>query len=96
MTQTQAQAASSSVPSTPAMDPSPAWRNPYVWLVVGGPLAVVLASVVTVWLAVSIPDPPITTSASNPGAAVKSDPMLPALQGRNHAASSAGAGPTGR
>jgi len=33
------------------------YKEPYVWLVVGGPLAVVLASVVTITLAIRNPDP---------------------------------------
>jgi hypothetical protein len=38
--------------------PSRRWfQEPYVWMVVGGPLLVVLASVVTVVLAVRHPDP---------------------------------------
>lgn len=33
------------------------YKEPYVWLVVGGPLVVVLASVVTITLAIRNPDP---------------------------------------
>ncbi len=35
-----------------------AWfREPYVWLIIGGPLVVILASIVTIYLAVKNPDP---------------------------------------
>lgn len=60
--------------------PSPWWRHPMMWLVVGGPLAVVLASAVTLALAIRHPDPVQHTQATATAA------ELPALQGRNHAA----------
>lgn len=51
-----------------------------MWIVVGGPLVVVVAGFVTLGIAISHPDPVLTTKP----AASKSD--LPAMQGRNHAA----------
>ncbi len=59
---------------------SPWWRYPMVWLVLGGPLAVVLASFVTLYLAITRPDPVLATS-SEPAQALQ-----PAVQARNHAA----------
>ena len=59
---------------------SPWWRHRMVWLVVGGPLAVVLASFVTLYLAITRPDPVLATP-SEPGQALQ-----PAVQARNHAA----------
>ncbi len=59
------------------------WRLPIVWMVIGGPLAVVVASFATLFLAVSHPDPVLPTAAS----ASKAD--MPAVQGRNHAATPA-------
>lgn len=60
--------------------PSPWWRLPIVWMVIGGPLVVVVASFATLALALLNPDPvisaPPTASASE----------QPAVQGRNHAA----------
>lgn len=35
----------------------PWWKYGHVWLVIAGPAIVVLASLVTLWLAVSRPDP---------------------------------------
>lgn len=76
--------------------PSPAnlpwWRERMLWLVLGGPLVVILASFVTLALALSHPDPVLSTSPSvRAEAASKTDPAidpsrLPAQQARNHAA----------
>ena len=55
---------------------SSAWREPMVWLVVSGPVAVILASIVTVTLAIRYPDPPLVTVAD----------AAPAQAARNHAA----------
>ncbi|HEY0953690.1 MAG TPA: hypothetical protein VGE36_02960 [Roseateles sp.] len=62
--------------STPP-DPktSSAWREPMVWLVVAGPVAVILASIVTVTLAIRHPDPPLSLRDA-----------VPAVTARNHAA----------
>lgn len=60
----------------------PWWRYPIVWLVVGGPLAVVVASLITVGIAVRNVDPVLDTS---PKGRV-SQAEMPAMQGRNHAA----------
>jgi uncharacterized protein len=65
--------------STPTPAPrSSAWREPMVWLVVSGPVAVILASIVTVTLAIRHPDPPLRRSASADD--------VPAVTARNHAA----------
>jgi hypothetical protein len=53
----------------------PWWRERTMWLVVGGPSAVVLACMVTLALALLNPDPVLDTSAE-----------APALKARNHAA----------
>ncbi len=65
----------------------PWWRVPAVWLVIGGPLAVVVAGVVTAVIAVRHGDVPLRT---NPVAAraVHADALTPATQARNHAAAS--------
>ena len=69
------------LPSAPVSPDSPPWwRLPIVWMVIGGPAVVVVASLATLTLALRQPDPvisaPATASASE----------LPAVQGRNHAA----------
>jgi uncharacterized protein len=58
----------------------PWWRYPMVWLVISGPAVVVVAGFATLAIAITHPDPVITT----PPALSKAD--LPAVQGRNHAA----------
>jgi uncharacterized protein len=73
----------SSAPATPAV-PEPWWRVGFVWLVVGGPLTVVVAALVTAAIAVAgaeevLTDAPADVSRTDAAA-------LPAMQGRNHAA----------
>ncbi len=77
----------------------PWWKEPFVWLVIGGPLVVVAAGLVTAYIAIKDPDPVINTKqrqqkllqqalpagvTPNKGDLVK---WLPAGQARNHAAS---------
>lgn len=66
--------------SSPANDQQPWWRERFMWMVVGGPLIVVMASFVTLALAIMNPDPVIKTTVE-PG-----QPDTPAVQARNHAA----------
>lgn len=67
-------------PSDPQGPKRAWWREPTMWLVVGGPLAVVLASSVTAVVAVRGADPVVLAAPAAP-------PQLrPALQARNHAA----------
>ncbi len=58
---------------------SSAWREPMVWLVVAGPVSVILASIVTVTLCIRHPDPPLATHTQAADDA-------PAIAARNHAA----------
>lgn len=75
-----------------AADTSVWWKNGYVWMVLGGPLLVVVASVVTFFIAVRNPDPALDTgykaakSSRSAGDVTAEDAMAPALLGRNHAA----------
>jgi hypothetical protein len=67
------------------------WKNGYVWMVLGGPLAVVVASCITFVIAARGSDPVLETPAKVVESAKKAvtpaeDAMVPALQGRNHAA----------
>ncbi len=59
----------------------PWWRYPIVWLVVGGPASVVVASLYTVGIAVRHVDPVLDTSPQ-PMVTIKD---APAEQARNHA-----------
>lgn len=72
----------------------PAWREPMVWLVVGGPASVVVASFFTLALALKYPDPPLDLHAAAQRSADDVEPAdmrahegdVPALIARNHAA----------
>lgn len=64
-------------PQLPAM---PWWRVRLLWLVIGGPLLVVVASLLTLALALRHPDPVL---AGEPAADAA---HTPAMTARNHAA----------
>lgn len=67
--------------STPTLpETTPWWRLPIVWLVIGGPAAVVVAGFATLAIAIANPDPVIDASPA------ASRAEMPAVQGRNHAA----------
>lgn len=71
--------------------PQPWWKFGHVWLVIAGPCVVVVAGIVTAVIAMSSPDPLLTEDYYRKGVEInktltKEKAMLPALQGRNHAA----------
>jgi hypothetical protein len=75
---------------SPLMDAAPWWRHGFVWLVIAGPLAVVVAGFATLWLALRTPDPVVAEDYYRRGTALPKEMpgerhMAPALQGRNHA-----------
>ena len=64
---------------------SPAWwRVGMVWLVLGGPALVVVAGVITAVIAVNGAEEVLTRPATK--LKTEDDKLLPAMQGRNHAA----------
>ncbi|HMM87325.1 MAG: nitrogen fixation protein FixH [Gammaproteobacteria bacterium] len=67
-----------------APKPTPWWRVGMVWLVIGGPLTVVVAGIVTAVIAVRGADPVLDTSARR--ASMAPTATSPAVQARNHAA----------
>ncbi|MCA0176025.1 MAG: nitrogen fixation protein FixH [Proteobacteria bacterium] len=69
-------------------DPQPWYRYPIVWMVVGGPLVVVVASLVTAFIAIRGADPVLTREDSAAAAVGRDgmDTLSPAVQARNHAA----------
>ena len=74
--------------ASPAVE-EPWWKVKMLWLVIGGPLAVVIAGFVTLGLAISHPDEVLrpTAAAGEPkGASGAEAAQVPALQARNHAA----------
>jgi hypothetical protein len=70
--------------STKQPNNAPWWRFPIVWLVVGGPTVVVVASLFTAYLAVKYGDPVLDVSKAE----VHSG-KAPAMLGRNHSAETA-------
>lgn len=79
-------------PAPDTAKPEPWWKFGFVWLVVGGPAVVVVASFVTLWLAIRTPDPVVDENyyqqgiAINKTLAAKEQSLTPAMRGRNHAA----------
>ena len=73
-------------------EPAPWWRFPFVWLVIAGPAAVVVAGFATAFIAVRGADPVVATDYYRRGIEINktlaagSKAALPAMQGRNHAA----------
>jgi hypothetical protein len=67
---------------------TPWWRVGMVWLVVGGPLVVVLAAIATAVIAIRGADPVISRVDVAPVAG-KVQSQTPAHQARNHAATAA-------
>lgn len=71
------------------------YQNPFVWLIIGGPLLVVVASFITLYLAITHPDPAIddyyrkgieiNKTLDVQGQESQSGSMAPAIQARNHA-----------
>jgi hypothetical protein len=74
----------------PEVPCAPWWRHGLVWMVIAGPAAVLLAGIATVWLAISSPDPVLPQRVGTQSMGVQPDKsLLPAVQGRNHAATPA-------
>lgn len=79
----------------PTSDSKPWYRYGHVWLVVAGPAVVVVAAIATAFIAVRGADPVIEADyyrrglEINKALAAKERAKLPALQGRNHAATPA-------
>lgn len=76
---------------------APWWKFGHVWMVFAGPAIVVVASFITLYLAVTRPDPVISEdyyqkgidinkTLGNAANAANDASLAPALQARNHAA----------
>lgn len=78
-----------------AAAPAPWWKHGYVWMILGGPAFVVVAGIATLVIAVRTPDPVVATDyyrrgiEMNKTLAAREKAHLPAVQGRNHAATPA-------
>jgi len=70
----------------------PWWKHGEVWLLIAGPATVVVAACATAWIAVKSPDPIVDADYYRRGIEInrtlasRDKANLPALQGRNHAA----------
>lgn len=72
---------------------APWWKFGHVWLVIAGPVIVVIASFITLYLAITRPDPVISEDYYRKGieinktldSRVEGASMAPAIQARNHA-----------
>ena len=76
----------------------PWWKYGHVWLVISGPLVVVVAALVTAWIAFSRQDPVLAEDYYRQGVNInktlaQQGALAPAMQGRNHAATPPGAVP---
>lgn len=71
---------------------APWWKFPLVWMVIAGPAVVVVAGFATLWLALRAPDPLVAGDYYRRGLeinktlAARDTSLVPAVQGRNHAA----------
>lgn len=77
----------------PLEGPRPWYRYPLVWMVISGPAVVVVAGFATLWIAIRMPDPVVTEATYSEGRhlaqALVYKKMMPAMVGRNHAATPA-------
>lgn len=75
--------------------PAPWWTHGHLWLVIAGPLAVVVAALVTAWIAVRYQDPVLAEDYYRQGLEInktlpRQGSLAPAMQARNHAATPPG------
>lgn len=74
------------------------WRYGHVWLLISGPALVIVAGLITAWIAISHPDPVLSEDYYRQGLEINNTlsqqqdrSLLPAQQARNHAATPADA-----
>jgi uncharacterized protein len=76
--------------STPQMKPW--WKEPYVWMVIAGPVSAVVACMITAFYIMLGPDAVVSKERYSEGQAINNEvdnaqpPMQPAKIGRNHSA----------
>ena len=83
----------SSTTHPPRLQPQrPWWREPYVWMVIAGPLSAVVACAVTAAYILQGPEAVVAEDSYKEGVAIQAQvqsarpPMQPAQMGRNHSA----------
>jgi hypothetical protein len=62
------------------------WRFGLVWMVFAGPAVVVVAGFITLYIAITNPDPVLTVTPRSAMQERQGITHAPAMQGRNHAA----------
>jgi hypothetical protein len=73
----------------------PWWKFGHVWMIIAGPVAVIIAGIATTVIAMDTPDPLVAQDYYRRGIeinkelAARDKALLPAQQGRNHAATPA-------
>ncbi|MGA0570678.1 FixH family protein [Variovorax sp. VNK109] len=76
--------------ASPAKPAEPWWKFGHVWLVISGPAIVVVAGLVTAWIALSSPDPVVDADYYRKGIEINRTlaerSLSPAMHARNHAA----------
>lgn len=75
----------SAYPASPSTPSAPWWSFAHVWMVIAGPAVVVVASFITLYLAITSPNT-VLESEPAPQSQQGSANMAPAMQARNHAA----------
>ena len=70
---------------------APWWKHGHVWLLISGPAAVVVAGLLTAWIAIASPDPVVEEDYYRRGIEINKQlarerALMPAAQARNHAA----------
>ncbi len=74
-------------PAETASTPRSWWREPMMWIVIGGPAIVVVAAITTGFIAWNGADTVVLDPVAMSSSPVASNPGLePALKARNHAA----------
>lgn len=73
-------------------DDRPWWKYPMVWMVIGGPLAVVVACIITWFVIMQSPNEVLNTldDAENHTLSASGTQYSPAMRARNHAATGGG------
>lgn len=71
--------------------PEPWWKHGHVWLLISGPATVIVAGILTAWIAVVKTDPVLDENYYRRGIEINKQlaaerALVPAMQGRNHAA----------
>lgn len=70
-------------------DTKPWWKYGFVWMVISGPLIVMVASFITLYFAIKTPDPVIEdyyVKGMEINKTLATEELAPAMKARNHAA----------